>query len=102
VDYEEVSRALMGKSVGLGIGAIAGGFLNEIFHRHADLLMSLGLFTMAIACACVPQVDELWFVALMLFFIGFGEGIINTGQYIVDVGTNVGVNEAVITLVQSI
>ena len=70
----------MGKSVGLGIGAIVGGFLNEIFYSHVDLLMSLGLFTMAIPCACVPQVDELWFVALMLFFIGFGEGIINTGQ----------------------
>lgn len=81
VNYEEISRALVGKSIGVGIGSIVGGFCNEIFYNHVDLFMSLSLYLMAIACACLPLVDELWFVFAMLVLNGFGDGIINTGGF---------------------
>ena len=70
----------MGKSVGIAIGAVVGGFCNEIFYSHVDLFMALSLYLMAVACTCLPLVDELWFVFLMMMLTGIGEGVLNTGD----------------------
>ena len=42
VNYEEISRALSGKSIGLMLGSILGGFLHEKFYKQTDLLISIG------------------------------------------------------------
>ena len=98
VDYEEISRALLGKSFGLAAGSILGGFLNEIFYKHVDLLMSLSLYLMSVACFFLPWVDTLWFVFCMLFLNGFGEGIINTGRRTKMESSNQSINHSLVPL----
>ena len=80
MNYEEISRALAWKSIGLFFGSIFGGFLNEILYTHVDLFMSLSLMVMGVACFLLPRGPSLAFVAAMLSVNGFGEGIINTGR----------------------
>ena len=44
LNYEEISRAMVGTSVGLIVAAIIGGLLHERFYKHGDLLMAIGTF----------------------------------------------------------
>lgn len=81
-DYEEISRALAAKSAGLFIGAIIGGVLHEKFHRHTDLIMSLGILIGAVGISMVPWVATLPAVSFFLLLTGVSEGFINTGKQI--------------------
>ncbi len=78
-NYEEISRALATKSAGLFLGAFIGGVLHEKFHRHTDLIMSLGILIGAVGITMVPWVPTLPAVSFFLMLTGIGEGFINTG-----------------------
>ena len=41
LNYEEISRALAGTSVGFLFGSVVGGVLFSLFYKHADLLTFL-------------------------------------------------------------
>ena len=43
LDYEEISRALVGISVGYFVGSVVGGVLHERFYQHTDLFMSISV-----------------------------------------------------------
>ncbi|CAH1787537.1 unnamed protein product [Owenia fusiformis] len=78
-NYEEISRGLTGKSVGVFVGAIMGGYLCDRFSRHVDLLMSMALFVAAVATVFVPWCNKLGLLAVMFLLQGTAEGVINAG-----------------------
>ena len=81
VNYEEVSRVLVGKGIGMLFGAVIGGFINERFYKYVDLFMAMCLVLMAVVAVVIPFSTALELTAAMFALNGFAEGIINTGWF---------------------
>ena len=62
------------------IGSLLGGFLQEFFYPHSDLINALSLVLMAAAAALTPWSTSILMAAFAFFLNGFGEGVINTGN----------------------
>lgn len=80
LDYEEVSRAMSGRSIGFFIGAAIGGFLVDKLDPYCDLMVAVCLDLGATATIVAPHAQEialLWFLFVMQ---GTFEGIINIGK----------------------
>ena len=61
------------------IGSIVGGFLNEKFYKHVNLIMSVNLGIMALGCYLLPWSTSVPMAAVAFGINGFSEGILNTG-----------------------
>lgn len=48
LNYEEISRSMIGTSVGLISASVIGGVIHERFYNKTDLFMAIGLFSGAI------------------------------------------------------
>ena len=82
INYEEVSRAVSGRSIGFFIGAAIGGFLVDKLDPFLDIIIAICLDLMgafAIIAPHSPYVELLWFIFVMQ---GTFEGIINIGKFI--------------------
>ncbi|CAH1789588.1 unnamed protein product [Owenia fusiformis] len=79
VNYEEISRVLVAKSVGYFISSVFGGFLVDKLKGHVDLLISLGCFMGAVGTAIIPWSPSMPFMGVMFHLQGLGEGIIDVG-----------------------
>lgn len=85
LDYEEVSRAMSGRSIGFFIGAAIGGFLVDKLDPYCDLMVAVCLDLGATATIVAPHAQEialLWFLFVMQ---GTFEGIINIGKHSVSI-----------------
>ena len=61
------------------IGSVVGGFLNEKFYKHVNLIMSVNLGIMALGCYLLPWSTSVPMAAVAFGINGFSEGILNTG-----------------------
>ena len=80
VNYEEVSRVLVGRGIGSLIGAVVGGFINERFYRLIDLFMAVCLVLLSVSTIVIPFSRVLALTAAMFAVNGFADGFINTGE----------------------
>ena len=64
-------------------GSVIGGFLNERYYIHTDLIMSISLALMAIGCYVIPWSVSVPMAACAFGINGFSEGIVNIGKCIV-------------------
>ena len=78
-NFEQISRALVARSVGFLSGAVAGGFLCDQFYHLTDLWMALSLFLAAIAVTAAPWCTMLALLSAMFFLDGVGKGILASG-----------------------
>ena len=79
-DYELVSRAISGRSVGFFIGAAIGGPLVDKLGDFCDLMIAICLDGAAVATAVAPYCSD---ISLLWFFFVLGgtfEGVINIGK----------------------
>ncbi|XP_013418265.1 sodium-dependent glucose transporter 1A-like [Lingula anatina] len=77
--WEEISRALIGRSVGFFTGSLAGGVICDRFHKHVDLVLMLVLLLASVSTAAIPWCPLMELLAFVFFLQGFAEGIINAG-----------------------
>ena len=78
-DYELVSRATSGRSVGYFIGAVIGGPLVDKLGKYCDLMIAISMDGAAVATVVAPyssNINLLWF---FLCLGGIFEGVINIG-----------------------
>ena len=73
----ELSRFIMAGSFGYLLGGFLGGRLYDRFRGH--LILSSALFVSAIFVALVPLMPLLGLLGVVLFFLGFAEGTLDTG-----------------------
>ena len=73
----ELSRFLMAGSFGYLLGGFLGGRLYDRFHGHQ--ILSSALFVSAVFVALVPLMPLLGLLGVVLFFLGFAEGTLDTG-----------------------
>lgn len=78
-NYEEISRALVARSVGFFIGSLGGGFLCDRLHRHVDLMIFIALMVSAATTAATPWFTNLTLMAIVLHVQGWTEGMLNAG-----------------------
>ena len=62
-------------------GSVIGGFLNERYYAHTDLIMAINLGVMAAGCYIIPWSVSVPMAACAFGINGFSEGVINTGKY---------------------
>ncbi|XP_064600759.1 sodium-dependent glucose transporter 1C-like [Liolophura sinensis] len=58
-DYDLIARAIAAKSVGVMLGAIIAGCLNDRFTKHGDLIMAGTLFIASLSVASKPWVTSI-------------------------------------------
>lgn len=80
-NYELVSRAISGRSVGDFIGAIFGGFLVDKLEQYCDLMIALSLDLAAISTIIAPYCRDISLLWFSFVFSGISEAIINIGKY---------------------
>lgn len=80
VSYEQMSGALGARSIGAMVGAIMGGFINERFYRHSELILACSLWTIALATLAIPFMANVVVVAIMLLINGLGIGVLLSGK----------------------
>ncbi|XP_061189695.1 sodium-dependent glucose transporter 1A-like [Saccostrea echinata] len=84
LDYEEVSRAVSGRSVGYFIGSAMGGLLVDRLDPYCDLMLAACLDMMGTTTIVLPfsqSIGLMWFLFVMQ---GTFEGILNiVGQKLV-------------------
>ena len=77
VQLNQISILFTTRSLGYLIGSFLGGRLYDRVKGHP--LMGLALLLMATALGLVPMIPMLWLLAIVLLFIGMGEGILDVG-----------------------
>jgi MFS transporter, FHS family, Na+ dependent glucose transporter 1 len=77
VQLNQISLLFTTRSLGYLLGSFLGGRLYDRVKGHP--LMGGALFLMAIALSLVPVIPMLWLLALVLLFIGVGEGLLDVG-----------------------
>lgn len=78
-DYDSISSAYTGRSVGKFIGSILGGLLVDKFGRYTDFQIAVNLCIAAVTTAGLPWVQDLNLLWFMYFVLGTNLGIINIG-----------------------
>lgn len=82
--YEDVSRAISGRSVGFFIGAAIGGVLVDAFHPYCNLMIAVCLDGIAIVTTIAPYMTSVNVVWALFVLAGTFEGIINiSGQKLI-------------------
>lgn len=67
-------------SVGTVIGCLAGGVMCDKFRPHGDLLVLAGSVIVGICIGLVPWWPSLALFYILLTLVGFGTGIVRTGE----------------------
>ncbi|XP_061189696.1 sodium-dependent glucose transporter 1B-like [Saccostrea echinata] len=84
LDYEEVSRAVSGRSIGFFIGAAMGGFIVDKLDPLCDLVLAICLDLMGTATIVAPYSENIGLMWFLFVMQGTFEGIINiAGQKLV-------------------
>ena len=78
--YEEISRGLAARSAGFFVGSIIGGVLNDVCPQHSELIVSLSIIMSSTASIFIPMFASLPLFITLLFIVGIGFTIINTGE----------------------
>ena len=78
--YEEISRGLAARSAGFFVGSIVGGVLNDVWPQHSELIVSLSIIMSSTASIFIPMFASLPLFITLMFIIGIGYTIINTGE----------------------
>jgi MFS family permease len=81
LDYEDVSRAVSGRSIGFFLGAALGGFLVDKLDSYCDLMLAVCLDLGATATIVAPYSQRLGLMWFLFVMQGTFEGIINIGKY---------------------
>ena len=79
-NYEDVSRAISGRSLGFFVGAVIGGFLVDNLPVYLDLIIAVCVDGMAgcmVGAPYSPNVNVFWALS---FVAGTFEGVINIGN----------------------
>ena len=79
-NYEELTRALATKSVGIIVGSVLAGILADRFQRHIDLLLALQLLLLASSTAALPWAPNLWVIATAFLGQGLSHGAISASE----------------------
>jgi MFS transporter, FHS family, Na+ dependent glucose transporter 1 len=77
VQLSQISFLFTTRSLGYMMGSFLGGRLYDRLRGHP--LMGGALLIMAAALSLVPAIPLLWLLALVLLFIGIGEGLLDVG-----------------------
>jgi MFS family permease len=78
-NYENVARAVSGRSAGFFLGAILGGLIVDKFFRFCDLIIGVFLVIAALATIAAPwasSIELLWFLILVQ---GVAESVLDIG-----------------------
>lgn len=79
-DYESVSVAVSGRSVGLFPGSIIGGLLVDKLPGYSHIWLAIVLDVSAVATTIIPWSPNVTVVWLMTFVAGTMESILNIGK----------------------
>lgn len=74
VNYEEMSRALMVRSLGYLFASLLNGVITDLFPFHVELIASAGYACVVIGVALAPWSRALWVLAVCFFLQGCGQG----------------------------
>ncbi len=77
VQLSQISFLFTTRSLGYLMGALLGGRLYDRVKGHP--LMGSALLITAVALSLVPVIPVLWGLAVVLLFVGLGEGILDVG-----------------------
>ncbi|MBK8986036.1 MAG: MFS transporter [Chloroflexi bacterium] len=77
VELSQISILFTARSVGILVGALAGGRIYDHLPGHPTL--AVGLFIMALTIAITPLLSLLWLLALILVLMGLAESMIDVG-----------------------
>ncbi|XP_060078338.1 sodium-dependent glucose transporter 1B-like [Ylistrum balloti] len=82
--YEDVSRAISGRSVGFFIGAAIGGVLVDKLHPFCNLMIAICLDGIAVVTTIAPNMTSVNVVWALFVLAGTFEGVINiSGQKLI-------------------
>ena len=76
--FEEISRALVARSVGFLLGSLSGGALSQRWNRFINLWLSIAMVVGAVATGFQPWSNGLAVLAFLFFMDGLVKGIIAT------------------------
>ncbi|XP_013412615.1 sodium-dependent glucose transporter 1-like [Lingula anatina] len=79
-NWEEISRALVGRGAGLFIGAAGGGYVCDRFERHVYALLALAMTLEAIGTTAIPLCPWIWAMLVMFVVQGLCEGLLGAGS----------------------
>ncbi|ELU02944.1 hypothetical protein CAPTEDRAFT_222889 [Capitella teleta] len=79
-NYEEISQALVARSVGYLLGSLISGFLADRFKGHLELLLSIAMLLGATGTMLSPWCTVLGLLAVMFLIQGLGQGMIDTSN----------------------
>ncbi|XP_013401835.1 sodium-dependent glucose transporter 1A-like [Lingula anatina] len=82
-NYEEIARAVIGRSAGFFVGSFGGGFLCDRFQRHVDLILVAFLCVAAVGTFAIPWCSVLPLLWFMFVLQGMSEGVLATGAHVV-------------------
>ncbi|XP_021347335.1 sodium-dependent glucose transporter 1B-like [Mizuhopecten yessoensis] len=82
--YEDVSRAISGRSVGFFIGAAIGGVLVDKLHPFCNLMIAICLDGIAVVTTIAPYMTSVNVIWALFVLAGTFEGVINiSGQKLI-------------------
>jgi MFS family permease len=81
LNYEDISRAVSGRSIGFFLGAALGGFLVDKLDPYCDLMLAVCLDLGATATIVAPHSQNIGLLWFLFAAQGTSEGIINIGKY---------------------
>ncbi|MCC6458583.1 MAG: MFS transporter [Caldilineaceae bacterium] len=76
-ELREISFLFTTRATGYMVGSLLGGRLYDRMAGHP--VMALSLLVMAVGMVSAPLLPLLWTLALVLFAIGIGEGVVDVG-----------------------
>ena len=79
-NYEDVARAVSGRTVGFCIGAAIGGLLVERLDQFCDVMLAICLDFIGIFGIVVPYLSSTSWMFCVILLMGVSEGIINIGE----------------------
>ena len=83
-NYEQISQALVARSVGYLLGSLTSGLLVGRFPLHMELLLSVALLFGTVGTFLTPWCDVLWLLAIMFLIQGLGQGMIDTCEWFLE------------------
>ena len=74
INYEEISRALLARSLGYLFGALLNGALTDLLPYHVELVAAVGFALTSVGIALTPWSRVLWFLSACFVLQGYGQG----------------------------